>query len=119
MNLAQLQAYVWRRLPLGKFMIGRQTADDLVQLTVENWETEYLNHARDDAARQAVCGSILASVKRGHQLASGQEPQEYGFVWAFLLQMLAWSVIQILLKWWQERASNRVWLVTMKAELTR
>lgn len=119
MNLEQLQTYVWRRLPLGKFMIGRQTADDLVQLTVENWEAEYLNHARDDAARQAVCGSILASVKRGHQVTSGQEPQEYGFFWAFLLQMLAWAVIQILLRWWLERASNRVWMLTMKAELTR
>lgn len=119
MNLSGLQAYVWRRLPLGKFMIGRQTADDLVQLTVENWETEYLNHAHDEAARGAVCASMLASVKRGHQLASGKEPQEYGFIWAFLLQMLASAVIQILVKWWQERASNRVWMVTMKAELTR
>jgi hypothetical protein len=119
MNLAQLQAYVWRRMPLGKFMVGRQTADDLVQLTVENWEAEHLNHATNDASQQAVCASMLASVKRGHQLASGEEPQEYGFVWAFLLQMLAWSVIQILLKWWQERASHRVWMVTIQAELTR
>lgn len=119
MNLDQLQAYVWRRLPLGKFMVGKQTADDLVQLTVENWEAEYLNYAQDESAREAVCLSMLASVKRGHQLASGKDPQEYGFVWAFLLQMLASSVIQILLNWWQERASNRVWLVTMKSELTR
>lgn len=119
MNLDQLKAHVWRRLPLGKFMVGRQTADDLVQLTVENWEAEYLNHAQDDAARQAVCLSMLASVKRGHQLASGKEPQEYGFIWMFLLQMLASAVIEILLKWWLERASNRVWMVTMKAELTR
>jgi hypothetical protein len=118
-NLASLQAYAWRRLPLGKYMVGRQTTDDLVQLAVENWEAEYLNHARDDESRQAVCLSMLASVKRGHQLASGKEPQEYGFIWTFLLQMLAGAVIQILLKWWQERASNRVWMVTMKAELTR
>ena len=119
MNLAGLQAYAWRRLPLGKYMVGRQTADDLVQLAVENWEAEYLNHARDDEGRQAVCLSMLASVKRGHQLASGKEAQEYGLIWTFLLQMLASAVIQILLRWWQERASNRVWLVTMKAELTR
>lgn len=119
MKLDQLQTYVWRRLPLGKFMVGRQTADDLVQLTVENWEAEYLNHAHDDEARRAVCASMLASVKRGHQLASGKEPQEYGFVWIFLLQILAGAVIEILLKWWLERASNRVSLVTMKAELTR
>lgn len=119
MNLDSLQEHVWSRLPLGKFMIGRHVADDLVQLTVENWETEYLNHAKDESARQAVCLSMLASVKRGHQLASGKEPQEYGFIWAFLLQMLASAVIQIILRWWQERASNRVWLVTMKAELTR
>ena len=92
---------------------------NLVQLSVENWETEYLNHAKDEEARQAVCLSMLASVKRGHQLASGKEPQEYGFIWTFLLQMLASAVIQIILNWWKERASHRVLLVTMKAELTR
>lgn len=119
MNLEQMKAHVWRQAPLGKFMFGRETIDDLVQLTIENWEPEYLNACQDDAARQAVCASILASVKRGHQLASGKEPQEYGIIWTFLLQMLASAVIQILLRWWQERASNRVWMVTMKAELTR
>lgn len=119
MTLDELRVYVWRRAPLGKFMVGRETIDDLVQLTIENWEPEYLNACEDDAARQAVCASMLASVKRGHQLASGKEPQEYGFFWAFVLQMLASAVIQIILRYWQERASNRVWIVTMKAELTR
>lgn len=119
MNLAQLQSHVWRHAPLGKFMCGRQTIDDLVQLTVENWETEYMNSARDWQSRRAVCDSILASVKRGHQLASGKDTTEYGFVWSFLLQMLAAAVIEIVLKWWLERPNNRVWLVAMKSELTR
>jgi hypothetical protein len=119
MNLEQMQAHVWQRAPLGKFMVGRETIEDLVELTIENWEPEYMNSCQDDAARQAVCASILASVKRAHQLASGKDTQEYGFVWMFLLQMLASAVIQIILRYWQERASNRVWIVTMQAELTR
>lgn len=119
MTLEQLQAYVWRRAPLGRFIAGRKTLDELVQLAVENWEPEYLNHCTDDIQRSAVASSIVRSIKRGHQVMSGQDPQEYGFVWMFLLQMLASAVVQILIKWWLERASNRVWLVTMQAELTK
>ncbi len=119
MNLDGLKDYVWRRAPLGKVMVGRHVMDDFVHLTVENWECEHLNACVEEASRRAVCASMLASVKRGHQVTSGKETQEYGFIWAFLLQMLAAAVIQIILRYWQERASNRVWIVAMKAELTR
>jgi hypothetical protein len=54
-----------------------------------------------------------------HQVLSGKEPQEYGIVWAFILQLMVSVIIKIMLEWWQERASNRVWLVTMQSELTK
>lgn len=119
MKLEDLQDYVWRRAPLGRHIIGRRVFADLVQLTVESWEPLNLNYAASDDARRAVCGSIERSVKRMHQVMSGREPQEYGFVWAFILQLMVSAIIQIMLKWWQERASNRVWLVAMQSELTK
>jgi hypothetical protein len=118
-KLADLQDYVWRRAPLGKHIIGRRVFADLVQLTVESWEPMNLNHATSDDATAAVCGSIERSVKRMHQVMSGKEPQEYGIFWAFILQLMVSVIIKIMLEWWQERASNRVWLVTMQSELTK
>lgn len=119
MNLPELQQYVWKRCPLGKHVIGRGTLDDLVQLTVEQWQGHYLNHATTAEQRQIVCAAIESSVKRGHQLVSGKEPQEYGFIWAFVLQIMVSAIIKILLDWWLERASNRVFLLTMQSELTK
>jgi hypothetical protein len=118
-KLTDLQDYVWRRAPLGKHIIGRRVFADLVQLTVESWEPMNLNHATSDDATAAVCGSIERSVKRMHQVLSGKEPQEYGIFWAFILQLMVSVIIKIMLEWWQERASNRVWLVTMQSELTK
>jgi hypothetical protein len=118
-KLADLQDYAWRRAPLGKHIIGRRVFADLVQLTVESWEPMNLNHAVSDDATRAVCGSIERSVKRMHQVLSGKEPQEYGMFWAFILQLMVSVIIKIMLEWWQERASNRVWLVTMQSELTK
>ena len=119
MNLDTLQQYVWRRCPLGKHVIGRGTLNDLVQLTVEGWQGEYLRAANTDAERQIVCDGMQCGVKRMHQLISGKDPQEYGFIWAFVLQMMVSAIIQIILKWWMERPSNRVFLLTMQAELTK
>lgn len=119
MNLAELQQYVWKRCPLGKHVIGRGTLDDLVQLTVENWQGQYLGYAATYEERRIVCLGIEASVKRGHQVVSGKEPREYGFIWAFVLQIVVSAIIKILLDWWLERASNRVFLLTMQAELTK
>lgn len=119
MKLADLQDYVWRRAPLGKHIVGRRVFADLVQLTVESWEPMNLNHAASSDATRAVCGSIERSVKRLHQVISGRDPQEYGFVWAFILQLMVSAIIQIMLKWWQEKASNRVWLVSMQSEMTK
>lgn len=119
MNLPELQQYVWKRCPLGKHVIGRGTLDDLVQLTVENWQGQYLNYAATAEQKAIVCAAIEASVKRGHQVVSGKEPKEYGFIWAFVLQIMVSAIIDILLRWWLERASNRVFLLTMQAELTK
>jgi hypothetical protein len=119
MNLDELREYVWERAPLGRAIIGRSTVNDLVQLTVENWEPQMLRAAAADGQTEIVCKSMEASVKRMHQLMSGKEPREYGIFWSFILQLMVSAIIQIVLRWWQERPANRVFLLTMQAELTK
>jgi hypothetical protein len=118
-TIRDLQTYVWRRLGVLKFLVGRAACDDLVQLAVENWAGEFLKHAQNDNERQVVAGVILQNVKRAHQVASGEDAQEYGVWWVFVLQAVASAVVQLIIKWWLDRRSNRVLMAVWKQELTR
>jgi len=120
MTLADLQEQCWASLPpLRKRIVGRDTVNDFVALAVENWESEYLNACVDNAQRDVYAGVIAGHIKRVHQAGSRHEPQEYGFIWVFLLQAVAVSVVQYLIKWWLEKRSNRVFMAAWKTELTR
>lgn len=119
MTLPNLQELVWRKLPLRKRLAGRKAVDDLVQLTVEAWPVDYMNHAADDAERQVVCLEIEQSVKRLYTACSSVDSVTMGILWTFLLQALASLVVQKILEWWLERRANRAFLVAWKHELTK
>lgn len=118
MNLAETQEYVWRRLGVRKHLVGRVVVNDLVELAVENWAGAFLNYCQTDEDRAVVARVIVDNMKRSHQPVSGKEPQEYGMIWAFLLQAVAWAVVQILMRWWLGARANRVLMLALKAELT-
>lgn len=118
MTLAALQDQVWRDLPLRKRIVGKQVVNDLVQLTVESWPVDYMNHAADDAERRIVCIEIERSVKRLYFACSGTDAITMGILWTFVLQALASLIVQRILEWWLERRANRALLVAWKYELT-
>lgn len=118
MNLAGLQEHVWRELPLRKRIVGRQAVNDLVQLSIESWPVDYMNHAADDAERQVVCLDIERNVKRLYFACSSTDAITMGILWTFVLQALASLVVQKILEWWLERRANRALLVAWKHELT-
>jgi len=114
----RLDDYVWRRLGPRRVLAGRKTVRDLVQLAVENWPAEMLNHCRDDAERQIVVGEVVKSMKRLHVATAPDDNKTMGILWLFLLQAVASAVVQLVLKWWLESASNRVFLVAWRKDLT-
>lgn len=119
MNLDGLQSYVWQRLPLRKRIAGRQVVDDLVQLSIESWPADLMNHAVDDTERQVVCLEIERSVKRLYTACSATDAVTMGILWTFLLQALASLIVQRILEWWLENRANRAFLIVMKHELTK
>jgi hypothetical protein len=120
MTLADLQAECWAALPpIRKRMVGRDTVNDFVALAVENWAGEYLGACQDNQQRDVYVHALLNHLKRGHQLATGREPAEYGFIWAFLLQAVAVAVVQWLVKWWLDRRANRALMAVWQHELTK
>lgn len=119
MTVADLKLLVWRKLGVRRHLVGRQVVDDFVELAIQHWESEPLTHCRDQGQQQVVLESILKSVKRGYQVVSGKEVEEYGFVWAIVLQAVATIVVQLILRWWLESRINRVRMLVWRQELTR
>lgn len=118
-TLPDLQLWVWRELPIRKVLVGRRVVDDLVQLTVETWPAEYMNHATNDTEREVVAKEVVRSVRRLHHACTAVDDTTYGVLWTFVLQALASLVVRLILEWWLERRSNRALLVTWQQELTR
>lgn len=119
MTVADLKLWVWRNVGVRRHLVGRKVIDDFVELAVQHWESENLTHCKDSDQRQVVLDSVLGSVRRGYQVVSDKEPQEYGFFWALVLQAVASIVVQLILRWWLESRMNRVRMLVWRQELTR
>lgn len=118
MTLDDLREEAWKALPpIRKRLVGRETVNELVTIAVHNWEGDYLAACADNAQRQVYVSALLQAVKRAHQPVSGHEPQEYGFIWVFLLSAVASALIQWLVKWWLDRNFNRECMAQWKREL--
>lgn len=119
MTLHDLQNQIWQDLPLRKRVAGRDTIDDLVQLAVESWPTEYMNHATSDQERRVVAAEVERSIKRLHHACTRTDSVSYGILWSLLLQGLASAIVEWLVRWWIDRRSNRAILIAMQYELTK
>lgn len=118
MTLNDLRTEAWKALPpIRKRLVGRTTVDDLVTIAVHNWEGEYLAACVDNTQRRVYSAALLQAVKRAHQPVSGHDPQEYGFIWMFLLSAIASAVIEWLVKWWLDRRANRDLMAQWKREM--
>jgi hypothetical protein len=118
-TLDELKLHVWRNLGLRRHLVGRRASDDLVELAVQSWEPQMLYACVDGDQRASVCQSILRSVKRGYEVVSDKEPQEYGIFWTIVLQAVASLVVQLILNWWTDARMNRIRMEIWRTELTR
>lgn len=119
MTVADLKLWVWRNVGIRRHLVGRQVIDDFTELAVQHWESEPLNHCRDAEQQRIVLDQVLKSVKRGYQVVSGKEVEEYGFFWTLVLQAVASIVVQLILRWWLDKRINRVRMLVWQQELTR
>jgi hypothetical protein len=118
-TVADLKLFVWRNVGIRRHLVGRQVIDDFTELAVQHWESEAYTHAVSGDQQAVVTEEVLRSVKRGYQIVSDKEPQEYGFFWALVLQAVASIVVQLILRWWLDARINRVRILIWQQELTR
>lgn len=117
-SLKEIQGHVWRRLGVHKLIAGRGRVNELVEIAVANWDHEALKNAKDKKELAIVAEGMVIGIKRTDQMLGNYDSrQEYGFIWAILLQALVGAIVQILIKWWLESSQNRVVLWAAKQEL--
>lgn len=119
MTVADLKLWVWRNVGIRRHIVGRRVIDDFTELAIQHWESEAFTHAVDPDQREIVVQNVLSSMKRGYQVVSGKEVEEYGFFWALVLQAVASIVVQLILRWWLDKRINRVRMLVWRQELTR
>lgn len=118
-SLSELQRHVWRRLGVRKYIAGRDSVCELVEMAVANWDEAAVSNATTQGERDIVTQGMVIAIKRTHQMLGdyGDEDQEYGFLWAILFQALVGAIVQILIKWWLESQQNRATMMEMRKEI--
>lgn len=119
MTVADFKLWVWRNVGIRRHLVGRQTIDDFTELAIQHWEPTLLGQCADGEQEAVVLEQVLKSVKRGYQVVSDKDPQEYGFFWALVLQAVASIVVQLVMRWWLDARINRVRMLVWQQELTR
>ena len=119
MKVDELKLWVWRNVGIRRRLVGRAVIDDFTELSVMHWETENFRAAVSAEQRAAVVENVLRSVKRGYQVVSGKEVEEYGIFWSLVLQAVASIVVQLVLRWWLDSRMNRVRMLVWQQESIR
>jgi len=117
-RLTELKEYVWRRLGVRKFLVGRERVSELVEIAVANWDHDAMKNAKGKKELEVVAQGMALGIKRTDEMLGGHGyEKEYGVLWAILLQALVGAIVQILIKWWLESAKNKVTLWALKKDL--
>lgn len=119
MKVDELKMWVWRNVGIRRRLVGRAVIDDFTELAVMHWEPENFRAAVSAEQRAAVVENVLRSVKRGYQVVSGKEVEEYGIFWSLVLQAIASIVVQLVLRWWLDSRMNRVRMLVWQQESIR
>jgi hypothetical protein len=117
-ELIALKEYVWKRVGVRRLLVGRKRIDELTEAAIANWDSQAIENVSSDRELDIVCEGMVIGVKRTHQMLGDHDFEEYGFLWAILLQALASAVVQILVRWWLESRANRAFLETARREVT-
>ncbi len=107
--------YVQRQLPLRAKLLGKQRLDAVTMSAIRHWPAEQLlAGCSSEDGGEAVGRTAIAVFGE----CRSADPKRYGsVVLSMLLMWLASAVVQMLLKWWLERSSNRVKMTAWQQEL--
>lgn len=112
-TMGQFQTYVWDNLSTKRTGVGREVVDDLVALAVQEWPSELLSQCDFNSVEETkLLADLKTNVKRQAQLLYGEK--RFKSLWLIALQLLLPLILEVVLKWWRERKTNRGKLATWR-----
>jgi len=104
------QQAIWKQLPKRKWLAGQDRVNDCIAIVVQEWPDEQFALAESSGGdRKAVERELARQVKRHLALAYGDE--DFGFIWAIILQAVLTQLIVLIFQWWKDRKENRMALL--------
>lgn len=108
---SRLQRQIWEILPDKKHAAGKEKIYDIVAVVVQEWPEKpfkSLDTDPDTAALKTIPSfrKLQRAVKRHMHLLYGEE-EEFGILWAIVLEILVSQVIRLVLRWWLENRRNQ------------
>lgn len=102
MNLPELQAHVWDRLPtLQRTVAGRRIVSRIVKSAVRGWPLPVLEQCNADET-QVVAKHYTKQIERAARHEFGM-----GIILTLVLGALVQEVVKLLVQWWLARQENR------------
>lgn len=106
----RFQEEVWQKLPLRRYLAGKERVFDCISVVVQEWPDEQFALSTGDKKSEATAiRDLMKSSKRHLHLAYGD--REFGFIWATILSALLYELIIVLLEWWRNKKENRMALL--------
>jgi hypothetical protein len=81
--------------------------NDITDATIAEFPAEILRHCAEESDREIVAREMLKTAKRHYCLEHGEDENNVGFVWTFIVSQLAMLLIQEILRWWLESKENQ------------
>jgi hypothetical protein len=104
------QQAIWKQLPKRKWLAGQDRVNDCIAIVVQEWPDEQFALAESSGGdRKTVERELARQVKRHLALAYGDE--DFGFIWAIILQAVLTQLIVLIFQWWKDRKENRMALL--------
>jgi hypothetical protein len=101
MTQAELSDYVWRRMSVRKYAIGRRRVAELTARAVRQWPVGVLRQCTPEEC-QIVGQYLQKSLERNAKAEYGM-----GVILTIVLGALLSELVKILLRWWLESDQNR------------
>lgn len=98
--------HVWSKLPLRKFLAGRERVYDAVAVIVQEWPDVELSETEFGSKEELRLATLLVGTTKRH-LALAYGDRDFSSIWLLVLNIVVAQIISIVLEWWRKSKTNR------------
>lgn len=108
-TVGDLKHHLWRKLPpLRRHTVGKQVVHDITDVVVAEFPEDVLYACPAGTDHEGIVEQeLLKTCKRHYCLVHGEDENNVGFIWTYIVAQLALMIIQQIIQWWRENKKNQ------------